>query len=115
MGVTVEITDASETFTPIADKPGAQQLETRLALRMLGTHIPDDTLGFTGHGKAGVKQEIGAKVSDRDRQETWDQLTELAVSQAMKTALEELTLAAKTRPKPKYKPKPSSKVVPPGR
>ena len=48
MGVTVEITDASETFTPIADKPGAQQLETRLALRMLGTHIPDDTLGFTG-------------------------------------------------------------------
>ncbi len=46
--VTVEISDASETITPIADKPGAQQLEIRLALRMLGTHIPDDTLGFTG-------------------------------------------------------------------
>ena len=70
------------------------------------------TRGFTGRGKAGVKQEIGSKVSDHDRQETWDQLTELAVSQAMKTALEELTLAAKTKPKPKYKPKPTSKVPP---
>ncbi|HEY0467280.1 MAG TPA: hypothetical protein VGC79_23935 [Polyangiaceae bacterium] len=108
--VSVEITDASETLTPMTDKPGAQQLETRLALRMLGTRIPDDTLGFTGHGRAGVKQEINAKVSDRERQETWAQLTELAVSQAMKTALEELTLAAKTKPKPKFKPKPANKV-----
>lgn len=35
--VTVEITDAAEVATPIEDKPGAQRLETRLALRMLGT------------------------------------------------------------------------------
>ena len=110
--VTVELTDASETATPTADKPGAQRLEVRLALRMLGAHIPDDTLGFTGRGKASVKQEIGAKVSDRERQETWDQLAELAVSQAMKTALEELTLAAKLKPKSKLKPKPTSKVAP---
>ena len=105
--VTIELTDATETLTPMSDKPGAQQLEIRVALRMLGTHIPDDTLGFTGRGKAGAKQEIGAKVVEAERQDTWNQLTELAVSQAMKTALEELTLAAKS--KPKYKPKPASK------
>lgn len=109
--VNVELTDASETTTPVADKPGAQEHETRLALRMLGTRIPDDTLGFTGHGKASAKGD-GAKASERERQETWDQLSELAVSKAISTALEELTLAAKTKPKPKYKPKPASSASP---
>jgi len=71
-------------------------------------------LGFTGHGKAKVEQEVGAKVSERDRQETWDQVTELAVSQAVKTALEELTLAAKVKAKPKSKPKPAGKTALPG-
>jgi len=112
--VTIEITDATETLAPLADKPGTQRHEIRLALRMLGAHIPDDTLGFTGHGKAKVEQEVGAKVSGRDRQETWDQVTELAVSQAVKTALEELTLAAKVKAKPKSKPKPAGKTALPG-
>lgn len=110
--VNVELTDATETTAPVADKPGAQEHETRLALRMLGTRIPDDTLGFTGHGKAGAKGE-GGKASERERQETWDQLSELAVSKAIGTALEELNLAAKTKPKPKYKAKPSGAT--PGR
>lgn len=109
--VNVELMEASENTAPVADKPGAQEHETRLALRMLGTRIPDDTLGFTGHGKASAKGD-GARVSERERQETWDQLSELAVSKAITTALEELTLAAKTKPKPKYKPKPASKAAP---
>jgi len=109
--VTIELTDASEVTAPIPDKPGAQGHETRLALRMLGAHIPDDTLGFTGRGKAGARGE-GAKVSERERQETWDQLSELAVSQAIKTALEELTLAAKTKAKSKSKPKPARSAPP---
>jgi hypothetical protein len=110
--VTVEITDATETFAPMPDKPGAQEHEIRLALRMLGARIPDDTLGFTGRGKASVKEEVGEKLSEHARQETWDQVAELAVSQAMKTALEELTLAAKTKPKAKLKPKPSKPAAP---
>jgi len=107
--VTVEITDAAEVPTPIEDKPGAQRLEMRLALRMLGARIPDDTLGFTGHGKAASKQEVTAKMSDAERQEAWNELAELAVSQAIRTALEELNVAAKTKPKPKPKPKAASK------
>ena len=110
--VTVEIMDAVETLAPMADKPGAQRFEIRLALRMLGAHIPDDTLGFTGHGKANVTQEVGAKVPERDRQETWGQVSELAVSKAIETALEELTLAAKVKVKPKQKPKPVIKAAP---
>jgi len=106
--VNIEITDAAEVLTPKADKPGAQELEIRLALRMLGSHIPDDTLGFTGHGKADIKQEVGAKPSAHELQETWDQVAEHAVSAAMRTALEELALAAKTKPKSKAKPKPAA-------
>ena len=109
--VNVELTDATETSAPVADKPGAQEHETRLAVRMLGTRIPDDTLGFTGHGKASAKGD-GPKASERERQETWDQLSELAVSKAIATALDELNLAAKTKPKPKAKAKPAGKPAP---
>ena len=102
--VNIEITDAVQLLTPKADKPGAQELEIRLALRMLGSHIPDDTLGFTGHGKAGVQEEVGGTPSAQDLQGTWDQVAELAVSAAVRTALEELALSAKTKPKAKPKP-----------
>jgi hypothetical protein len=107
--VTVEITDAAEVATPIEDKPGAQRLEVRLALRMLGARIPDDTLGFSGHGKAASKQEVTAKVPEAERQSTWNDLAELAVSQAIRTAIEELNVAARTKPKPKPKAKPAGK------
>ncbi|HEX3854724.1 MAG TPA: hypothetical protein VGF76_12670 [Polyangiaceae bacterium] len=110
--VNIEITDAVQQLTPKADKPGAQELEIRLALRMLGSHIPDDTLGFTGHGKAGVEQEVSGTPSAHDLQGTWDQVTELAVSAALRTALDELALSAKTKPKPKAKPKPSAARAP---
>jgi hypothetical protein len=110
--VNVEITDAVEALVPIEDKPGAQRLEIKLALRMLGSHIPDDTLGFTGHGKANIKQEFGTKVPERERLDAWNQVTELAVSKAIETALDELTLAAKTKPKQKPKGKPAAKPAP---
>jgi len=110
--VNIEITDAVQLLTPKADKPGAQELEIRLALRMLGSHIPDDTLGFTGHGKAGVQQEVSGTPSAQDLQGTWDQVAELAVSAALRTALEELALSAKTKPKPKPKAKPKPSAAP---
>jgi hypothetical protein len=110
--VNIAITDAVQLVTPKPDKPGAQELEIRLALRMLGSHIPDDTLGFTGHGKAGVAQEVSGTPSAHDLQGTWDQVTELAVSAALRTALDELALSAKTKPKPKAKPKPTAAPAP---
>ena len=110
--VNIEITDAVQLLTPKTDKPGTQELEIRLALRMLGSHIPDDTLGFTGHGKAGVQQEVSGTPSAEDLKGTWDQVTELAVSAALKTALEELASSAKTKPKAKPKPKPSPAPAP---
>lgn len=88
--VTVEITDASEELEPIEDKSSSQRLVIRISLHMLGENIPGRTMGFTGDGKATIKQEIGMKLRDRDREYTWDQAAERAVDDAMKTVFQQL-------------------------
>ncbi|HEX7839072.1 MAG TPA: hypothetical protein VF469_16455 [Kofleriaceae bacterium] len=88
--VTVEISDASEELVPLEDKPNTQRLVIRIAIHMLGETIPGRTIGFTGDGKATIKQEVGVKLRDRDREYTWDQAAELAVDDAMKTVFQQL-------------------------
>lgn len=93
--VTVEITDASEELVPLDDKANAQRLVIHVGIHMLGENIPGRTMGFTGDGKATIKQEVGMKVRDRDREYTWDQAAELAVNDAMKTVFQQLALPPK--------------------
>jgi hypothetical protein len=93
--VTVEITDASEEVVPLDGKPNAQRLVIHVGIHMLGENIPGRTMGFTGDGKATIKQEVGVKVRDRDREYTWDQAAELAVADAMKTVFQQLALPPK--------------------
>jgi hypothetical protein len=93
--VTVEITDASEEVVPFDDKPNAQRLVIRIAIHMLGETIPGRTMGFTGDGKATIKQEIGMKLRDRDREYTWDQAAEVAVDDAMTKAFQQLAAPQK--------------------
>jgi len=93
--VTVEITDASEEVVPFEDKPNAQRLVIHIGIHMLGENIPGRTMGFTGDGKATIKQEIGMKLRDRDREYTWDQAAELAVDDAMKTVFQQLAVPQK--------------------
>jgi len=93
--VTVELTDASEELVPLDDKPNAQRLVIHIAIHMLGETIPGRTMGFTGDGKATIKQEVGMKIRDRDREYTWDQAAELAVDDAMKTVFQQLAVPPK--------------------
>jgi len=93
--VTVEITDASEELVPLDDKQSAQRLVIHIGIHMLGENIPGRTMGFTGDGKATIKQEVGMKVRDRDREYTWDQAAELAVADAMKTVFQQLAMPPK--------------------
>lgn len=95
--VTVEITDASEELEPLEDRSNSQRLVIRIALHMLGENIPGRTMGFTGDGKATIKQEVGPKLRDRDREYTWDQAAELAVDDAMKTVFQQLAAPPKKR------------------
>jgi lipoprotein-anchoring transpeptidase ErfK/SrfK len=95
--VTVEITDASEELVPFDDRQNAQRLVIHIGIHMLGETIPGRTMGFTGDGKATIKQEVGMKLRDRDREYTWDQAAELAVDDAMKTVFQQLAAPAKKR------------------
>jgi hypothetical protein len=94
--VTVEITEASEALEPLDDKT-SQRLVIRIGIHVLGETVPGRTMGFTGDGKATIKQEVGIKLRDRDREYTWDQAAELAVDDAMKTVFQQLAAPAPRR------------------
>ena len=87
--VTVEVTEASEELEPM-DKPNSQRLVVTIAVHVLGETIPGRTMGFTGDGRAKIKQEIGKTVRPRDREVAWDQAAEIAIADAMKTVFKQL-------------------------
>jgi len=95
--VTVEVTEASEELVPMEGKPNTQRLVVHVAIHMLGEAIPGRTMAFTGDGQATVKQEVGKKVRDKDREYSWDSAAEVAVHDAIETSLKQLA-------KPKNKP-----------
>lgn len=93
--VTVEVTEASEELVPVDDKPNTQRLVIRVAVHVLGETIPGRTMGFTGDGQATIKQEVGKKVRERDREYAWDSAAEVAIADAMKTVFKQLAVPAK--------------------
>ena len=88
--VTLEVTEASIEIVPLEDKKNAQRIVVSLAIHVLGETIPGRTMGFTGDGHATVKQEIGMKIRDKDRQFTWDSAAETAVAEALKESFAKL-------------------------
>jgi hypothetical protein len=98
--VSVEITEASEEIEPMPDKASSQRLTVRLALHMLGETLPQKTIGFTGDGRAIIKQEIGKKVRESDRTFAWDSAAEVAVQDALKTVFTQLAVPPKKAKKP---------------
>jgi len=93
--VTVEITEASIELVPVESKPNTQRLVVRVAVHLLGENIPGRTMGFTGDGQATIKQEVGKKVRDRDREFTWDEAAKAAVDDAMQTVFKQLAIPQK--------------------
>ena len=95
--VTVEVTEAREELTPMEDKPRSQRLTVHVGIHVLGETIPGRTMGFTGDGQATVKQEVGMKVRDKDRDYSWDSASEVAVADALKTCFAQLAKPAMKR------------------
>jgi hypothetical protein len=93
--VTVEITEASIEIVPVDSKPNTQRLVVRVAVHFLGENIPGRTMGFTGDGQATIKQEVGKKVRDKDREFTWDEASKAAVDDAMQTVFKQLAVPPK--------------------
>ena len=89
--VTVEVTEASIEIVPMEEKKNSQRISVSVGLHVLGETIPGRTMGFTGDGRATVKQEVGMKVRDKDRQFTWDSAAETAVAEALKECFAKLS------------------------
>lgn len=77
---------------------GAKRLVVRLSLHMFGETIPKRMMGFEGTGSSTVKQDVGKKLRDKDREFTIQSAVELAVADALGTSMAELA-------KPPAKPK----------
>jgi hypothetical protein len=92
--MTVEVTEASEELVP-TDKPNTQRLVVRVAVHVLGETKPGRTMGFTGDGQATVKQEVGKKVREKDREFAWDSAAEVAIADAMTTVFKQLAVPQK--------------------
>ena len=90
--VAVEITEASLEVEQVDDRPNTQRLVVKVALRMLGETLPKRTIAFTGEGRATIKQDVGKKISARDREFAWDGAAELAVADAIKSSMAKLAL-----------------------
>ncbi len=102
--VTVEVTEASIEVVPVEDKKGTQRIVVSVGLHVLGETIPGRTMGFTGDGRATVKEEVGMKIRDKDRQFAWDAAAETAVAEALKTSFAKLA-----QPPPPQSKKPAKK------
>jgi len=98
--VTVEVTEASIEIIPVEEKKNTQRIVVSVGIHVLGETVPGRTMGFTGDGRATVKQEVGMKVRDKDRQFTWDGAAETAVAKALE---ESFTTLAKPKPAPAKK------------
>ncbi len=88
--VTVDIVEASEELVPVEGKPNTQRLVIRLALHLLGEAIPAMTMAFSGDGQATIKQEVGKKVRERDREVSWDDAAKLAVDDAIAKSIKQV-------------------------
>lgn len=101
--VTVEVTEASIEIVPLEEKKNSQRIVVSVGIHVLGETIPGRTMGFTGDGRATVKQEIGMKIRDRDREFTWDSAAETAVAEALKKCFAKLAVPPAPQGKPKKK------------
>jgi hypothetical protein len=89
-----------ETEAAPSGKEGDLRFVIRLELHMFGETIPERKMAFEGEGSATVKQDVGKKVRDRDREFTIQSAIELAVAEAMDESFRKLSA-----PPPKKKKK----------
>lgn len=99
--VTLEVTEASIEIVPVEDKKNTQRIVVSIAVHVLGETVPLHTMAFSGDGRATVKQEIGMKVRDKDRQYTWDGAAETAVAKALDECFAKLAKPPATQTKKK--------------
>jgi hypothetical protein len=92
-GAYLVLVDLTHYREELEDSPtGGKRIVVRVEMRMFGETIPQRKMAFEGHGSATIKQDVGKKVRDRDREVTIHSAIELAVAEAMAESFHKLSL-----------------------
>lgn len=81
--------ELEDTTTPNAGKD-AKRIVVRLDIHLFGETMPGHKMGLEGEGSATVKEDVGKKMSAKDREFAIQGAIELAVTDAITKALEKL-------------------------
>jgi hypothetical protein len=95
--VIVKVTKFSRELAPKADSK-SQVLKVNIALQVLGTGMPDDTMAMTGDGVSQVGLEVGQKVRPKDEQVVTDETLRNALGSALDDAVRKLAMGPPAKP-----------------
>jgi hypothetical protein len=95
--VVVKLTKFSRELAPKPDSK-SQVLKVNIALQVLGTGMPDDTMAMTGDGVSQVGLEVGQKVRPKDEQVVTDDTLRNALSSALDDAVRKLAMGPPAKP-----------------
>jgi hypothetical protein len=73
-------------------------LKVNIALQVLGTGMPDDTMAMTGDGVSQVGLEVGQKVRPKDEQVVTDDTLRNALTSALDDAVRKLAMGPPAKP-----------------
>lgn len=95
--VIVKITKYTRELAPKPDSK-TQVLKINIALQVLGTGMPDDTMAMTGDGVSAVGLEVGQKVRPKDEQVATDETLRNALTSALDDAVRKLAMGPPAKP-----------------
>lgn len=95
--VIVKITKYTRELAPKPDSK-TQVLKINIALQVLGTGMPDDTMAMTGDGISGVGFEVGQKVRPKDEQVATEESLRNALTSALDDAVRKLAMGPPAKP-----------------
>jgi hypothetical protein len=96
--VVVKLTKYSRELAPKGPESKTQVLKVNIALQVLGTGMPDDTMAMTGDGVSQVGLEVGQKVRPKDEQVVNDETLRNALTSALDDAVRKLAMGPPAKP-----------------
>ena len=95
--VVIKMTKFERELAPKPDSK-SQVLKIHVALQLLGTGKPDNTMALTGDGLSQVGLEVGQKVRPKDEEVATDESLRNALTSAVDDAVKKLAAAPPAKP-----------------
>jgi hypothetical protein len=96
--VTIKVTAWEREVLPPKEGKTGQILKQHVAVSLLGTSPPDNTLSITGDGMATIAAEVGKNIRPKDEEYVIGSALDTALGQAVENALERLAAGPPAKP-----------------